>query len=82
MSSVDKADNLQLPGSMTSNRLLGGISGRDIENSTSRSIRNVLDRNSYREYISNKGKIVPTELNEKDFPKLIEFREAAINYRK
>lgn len=67
---------------MTSNRLRGPISARDVENSTSRSIRNVLDRNSYREYISNKGKIVPTELTEKDFPKLIEFREAAINYRK
>ena len=60
-----------MPGSLTSNRLR---TDRNIENSTSRSIRNVLDRNSYREYIRNKGKVIPTELNEKEFPKLIEFR--------
>ena len=79
VSSVDKADALQLPGSLTTSKRL---SSRDVENDTSRSLRNVLDRNSYREYISNKGKIVPTELTEKDFPKLVEYREAAIEYRK
>ena len=78
VSSVDKQDNLAVPGSMTSHRLLGGVSGREYDNSTSRSIRNLLDRNSYREYISNKGKILPAELTEKDFPKLLEFREAAL----
>ena len=67
---------------MTSHRLYGGTSARDYDNSTSRSIRNLLDRNSYREYISNRGKIVPTELTVKDLPKLLEFREAAINHRK
>ena len=66
---------------MTSNRNKA-ISDRILGSETGRSIRNLLDRNSYREYISNKGKIVPTELNENDFPKLIEFREAAIDYRK
>ena len=52
------------------------------ESETSRSIRNVLDRNSYREYIQSKGKIVPTDLTEREFPKLLEYREAAIEYRK
>ena len=82
VSSVGKQDNVPVPGSMTSHRLLAGASGRDYDNSTSRSIRNLLDRNSYREYISNRGKIIPAELTEKDFPKLLEFREAAINHRK
>ena len=79
VSSADRPDPYQ--NSITSNRKKT-ISDRLGENETSRSIRNVLDRNSYREYITSKGRIVPTDLTEQEFPKLLEYREAAIEYRK